>query len=229
MAITRVNEVASTLEAGSATTIASPAINTSSGNLLVVGIRDAGNTGIRVTGIADTAGNFFRCGSQIAHLTVGGLELWFSMTSAAHATNVVTATFLGSIAFRSIIVAQYSGLSTLSALNAWPSELYTTTTGASPASGAVTSTIADALMVGLFQINTTGTTWTAGSGYTKVTEDGSTVMMLQEKIVAATQSAQTIGATNSDSTTLKIAMGAVFSAASSGGGAGPVVGGRLVH
>ena len=111
MAIAFVNANASNNTAA-ATTIASGALATTTGNAIFVAISAYSSNGT-VTGVADTAGNtYVRAGNEEGGDATHKASVWYALNITGNASNVVTATYTGSSAYRCIAVAQFSGIAT---------------------------------------------------------------------------------------------------------------------
>ena len=134
---------------GGATTIDAPAMSTTTGRYLFV-VLSKYQAGTTVSGVTDTAGNTYtRAGSSQGDDSSRSQETWFTASPiTGNASNVVTATFSGSSAFRLIMVAEFS-LSGSTAV-AYSSEATVTVTGnlTTHTSNSVTTTAADALVIG---------------------------------------------------------------------------------
>lgn len=96
----------------SSTSIPISALNVTSGNLLVVGLRweGGGATDTATATLADTAGNTY---TAIAHQSTGSGEghrsaLFYCLDAIGHASNAITATISASRTYRQAYVAQYS-------------------------------------------------------------------------------------------------------------------------
>ena len=105
---------------GSTTVANDTALNTTTGNLIVVvvqGNSGTGNNGV-VTGITDTAGNTYTkiYGEYYSGTTYSRGEMWYTENIDGNANNVTTATFTGSCNYRYISVSEYSGVATSYAL-----------------------------------------------------------------------------------------------------------------
>ena len=178
MAIAYVNGVGN-FESAGATTIAAPAANHTTGNLLVVfvGLRD---TSVTVSSIADTAGNTYTYVTRIAG-TSSAIECWYAKNITGNANNVVTATFSASVYYRTITVNQYSGCDTSA-----PLDQYNTGTGydTAPTTGNITTTVADEVLVAGVRLLASRII-TAGTNYTKRV-DTSSWGASEDRIVSAT-------------------------------------------
>lgn len=211
MAFAFVNSSA-TFAAGSSTTVASAATSLTTGNLIVAQVRHPGT----VSSVADTAGNTYVLADNTPTASFGTkFEVWYCLNATGNASNVVTVTFSASIANRGLITAQYSQ-TTGAYLLASTNKL---STGGSGVSIPVTSvTVTDGLALCLCNVEATGTTWTAGSGMTTVTQDGSNVQYLADRIVSTLTTVPI--AVTSSSTANKQVIGLVFSGPAGGSGGG---------
>jgi len=176
----------------SATTVAAPATSLTAGNLLVVTARSAG---ITISGVADTAGNTYTriTGVITTGATPHHLDLWYAQNTLGNASNVVTVTFSSSAATRSVITAQYSGLKTTGALDVSATGL---SSGVSVTSGNYTTTQADELIVAGVNSETTGNSWTPGSGFT-LRATGDSKIQYIDRTVSTIQTAQHASMTGS--------------------------------
>ena len=150
MAITLVNS-AVTNDATAATTIASAAFNATTGNAVLVGVSAYDTDGV-VTGVTDTAGNtYVRAGSDEGLDATHHMSVWYALNITGNASNVVTATYTGSSAYRILGVSQFSGLATTGAYDQTSAIKITgpeTTTHTSNNTG--TTTQADELVLGWY-------------------------------------------------------------------------------
>jgi hypothetical protein len=131
-------------------------------NVVVVGWNDSTAT---VASVTDTAGNIYTLavGPTVqAGTATQSIYYAKNIPAAAAGTNIVTVKFNGSAIYPDIRIAEYSGLDTTS-----PLDITAAATGSSTssASGSVTTTNANDLVIGanVVQTGTTG----AGSGFTK--------------------------------------------------------------
>lgn len=113
MPVSRVNFVQGvTWAAIGGGTFASPPQNVTAGNALVACVGGGTTTGQTVTGVTDTAGNTYAKLATVMHATDKYREdVWAATNVAAHAANVVTATWQDALVeYRGMVVMQYSGL-----------------------------------------------------------------------------------------------------------------------
>ena len=94
-------------------TIATSAGNHTSGNLLVAVITADYTSSRVVSAVTDSASNTYEFAARKA-VTGGDVEIWYAKNIVGNSSNVVTATFTGSVAYRRIAVLQYSGANTSS-------------------------------------------------------------------------------------------------------------------
>lgn len=155
MAIAYVDGSTASSGASSASTLALPAINAATGNLIVVFGQGASQD---VTSVADTAGNtYVQAGS-----TESGQACFYAMNVIANAANVVTLTFAASTDYRAGGVVQYSGLATTSAYDA--AGAFTTTAATTThTTNTATTAQADEVVVGWFIAWSTPYTLSAGT------------------------------------------------------------------
>jgi len=179
MAIAYVNGVGNYAPA-EATTIAAPAANHTSGNLLVVFV-GMNSSSVTVSSIADTAGNTYTKVTSIKDSEINDtIECWYAKNITGNANNVVTATFSGSVGYRTITVDQYSGCDTSA-----PLDQYNTGTGenTAPITGNITTTAANEVLVAGVYLRAFRTI-TAGTNYTKRTD--ASYAASEDRIVSAT-------------------------------------------
>lgn len=229
MAISRVNTTSGADFSGTASnTIAATAASHTSGNALVVGVRFDGGSTLDVA-LSDTAGNTkYRRIGRSSGRTSTTIELWIIENMTGHGSNVVTATISASRQFRSIVVAQYSGLATTTMLLDEMANIYGLHTQTFPGGGLVTlngpafdTHVADALLIGLGQVNATGKTWTAGSGFSIAVQDASNVLALEDQIVSSLQTGVVIDLTVNDGINAKDFLAGALATEITGGGGSP--------
>ena len=166
-------------EAGSDSTIVADATNHSTGNLLVVFVGMLSYTET-VSSIADTAGNSYTFIRRLRNGAVT-LEAWYAKSITGNASNVVTVTYTGSIAERSVIVLQYSGCDKTSPLDQWDSA---TGSSSTPTSDNETTTLADEVLVaGANLLNSKD--YTAGANYTLRVETDTPYAGAEDRIVSS--------------------------------------------
>jgi hypothetical protein len=111
MAIAFVNQTTGTNDAG-ATSLPATAASHTAGNLLVVGVVWTNNVAANVP--TDTALNtYVSTGVKVNNGTTDHIEIFYAKNITGNASNVVTANFAASAAFRRIVVLQYSGCDTV--------------------------------------------------------------------------------------------------------------------
>ena len=145
---------------GSATDTAQVVLNgVTSGNALVVSIGHGGAT-TTVTSLVDDASNTYtsRCGRTF--LTNAGGVTMFTATNVTGGNLTLTLTLSATAADIIFAVEEYSGVSGYDAASAG-----STGTSTTPLT-TITTVAANAMIVGGFQYQGTGSTFTNGSGYT---------------------------------------------------------------
>lgn len=157
------------------------ALNTTTGNFLVVVINSAklvDYAGI-VTGITDTAGNtyqkaigVYRAGNQYIRT-----EIWYAENITGNANNITTATYTATSTGRYISVAEFSGIATSSSLLDTSSNPQGPVT--SHTSNTATSTSTGDLIIGGF-CSTQTENITLGTGFTTLSSDLTAVYDLAE-------------------------------------------------
>jgi len=211
MAIVHVNGVGARYTFTLGTTIAAPAANHTTGNLLVVFV-GCHSISVTVSSIADTAGNTYTKVTSIKD-SYDTIECWYAKNITGNANNVVTATYSDSVDYRTITVDQYSGCDTST-----PLDQYNTGTGndTAPTTGNITTTAADEVLVAGVYLRVSKTI-TAGTNYTlrTLTNSAPSYAASEDRIISATG---TYNATFSlDSATYWITIVASFKAAAVAG------------
>lgn len=195
---------------GNVTSFALPALNCTTGNLIVVlWTSQEGSGGDTVTA-SDTAGNTYT-GLTIRGSGGGGAsaKILYAYNITGSASNVITVTIGTSRRYMVATAMQFSGMDTTSGVYVGESGgVASATTTISAGSISVTG---NAVAVGCFS-STNDRTWTAGSGYTEVYDGGGSHM---SEYQIGTASSYNPGATASDSSNL-VAAAAVFKEASTG-------------
>lgn len=149
MAIAFVNGVALS-DPAEVTSIDATAQSHASGNSIIVLLSNYKVDGpVAVASVTDTAGNsYIKIGTTGGGDALHDVECWFAANIVGNAANVVTATFARETTFRSIAVAQYSGL--LSGSFDANSTFVLTSSGTTHVTGNVTTVSAGELLVGGF-------------------------------------------------------------------------------
>jgi hypothetical protein len=145
------------------TTVVSPSFDCVAGNLLVVLVKHGTDFSTTAT-LSDTAGNTF---TRVGNLAVnspnlGASELFYARNVSGNGTNVITATFTASVSYREIVVGQWSGVDTVSPLDAAPDPTIVDTGASSVTSAQFSTTQADELIVGAVSIAAGYEDYTAG-------------------------------------------------------------------
>ena len=192
------------------------ALNTTTGNLLVVAIGSSSSTGddAIVTGVADTEGNTYTkaIGAYRTTNTSDREEIWYAENITGNANNVTTATFTGNSDYCYISVAEFSGAATSSALldtssNAQYSSSHT--------SAVATSTSTGDLIVGGGR-DTDPKDITVGGGFTTLRSDLTSVVDFAEYLVLGASGNYAATYTTSADTD-SIVVCAIFAIASAAG------------
>ena len=178
--------------------------STHAGDLMVVSIavHDT-STSVTVSGVTDSASHSYTAAWTRAHVGTSShyftTALFYYANLSAGVTSVTVPNPSGGGGM-AVIATEYSGVATTSPLD---QNSPCSTTAASPyASGSVTTTQANELLVG-FTLDTsaTGITFTGSSGWSAVTTAGITNQVAtigqQERIVSSTGSYQNTGSTSS--------------------------------
>ncbi len=145
------------------------------------------------------------------------IEVWYAVNVTGNASNVVMANF-PSVASNAISVVQFSGLATGSPVDVWAHSAYGGSTSATPTTSALTTTVADEVVVAFGAQSVTGHPWSASAGYTLAGQDASDVSGIAYQIVSSLQSAITVSMTSTDSTNSKQIIAVTFNASTGGGG-----------
>ncbi len=181
---------------GSAATATTGSASFTAGNAVLVWARS--NTNTIPTSVTDTAGNTYSliCSNRIAD----NEQLWLYVAKniTGHASNVITVTWAASQSFSYCVAVEVSGADT-----SVPVDILTNSKGASGStthtSHKFSTSSLNAIIFDGVQLSNTGTTWTAGSGYT-IPSGGtspSNVLVVQYKAVSALQSVVDATITNS--------------------------------
>lgn len=147
-------------------TVAASAFNLAAGNQVFVSIFGYDNS-FSVSSVTDTAGNTYVLVDSVTDGNTGQTYIYYCTNAIANASDVVTATWGGSIPYRYIIVDQWSGGLTSGAKDS--SSNKSTGAGASTSSvtsNPFTSTTTGELIYVAALVNGQGNTYVAGSGYT---------------------------------------------------------------
>lgn len=179
MSIARVQSPGGAQNAAAATTIAAPVFvsNVTVGNAIVVGV-----AGGPVDHVSDNLGNVY----ALAHAAQDGTMFFYVASVTTGGSCTVTATYTASTTVRSIIVAEYSGVSTVH-----PVDVTVQTDSGSAPGGTITSpalnTNRDGDAIIAFATDGTRTiTWGAGAGYALIaTSSGTTGFTAMEDQIQA--------------------------------------------
>lgn len=145
----------------SSTTLASPAISHTTGNLLIVMIET--NGGMGVTNITDTASNTYTAVGSEFNNGSNWYQIYYSENITGNASNVVTVTFSAARIYRAIVVYQVSGAATSSVLN---TSKTASGTGTAIDSGTFALVASEEIVVMLLSFDATIATITGGTGFT---------------------------------------------------------------
>lgn len=152
----------------SSTSIPISALNVTSGNLLVVGLRwEGGGTSDSATvTLADTAGNTY---SLLGYMTNSGedhrLALFYCLSATGHASNAITGTISAARTYRQGFAAQYSYTGTIELGDTGSGQSTTNVTSVS-SSPALDAAAGDLVVAYLSQYNS-APVYTPEAGYTK--------------------------------------------------------------
>lgn len=146
--------------ASSTTVVTSSGVNTAIGDLLVVMV--TGQEGGTISGVADTAGNTYTSLTQ--ETTFATAQIWYTVATAANASNIVTATFAAAVRYKVISIELWDGIASSGTLLAQA-------TGNNSAATLVTSgslTTSDPGVAFFITYATNDRSWTPGGGATEV-------------------------------------------------------------
>lgn len=162
--------------------------NTTTGNMMVVGIMCETTTN-NVSGITDGTNVFVKIGLGVRIGSTPGngfISLWYAKNIVGLTTPTITATVTGAGVGSGMVVAEYSGLDTTAPLD---KSLYTAGGTAAITSGATAvTTNANELVVGFGASDWGNNTYTVGAGYGHLKTMGNVDLdaSMEDKIVAAT-------------------------------------------
>lgn len=158
---------ASGFTSGSATdtVAATPAISTTTGNFLFVLVGKY-QSGRSITGVTDTAGSTYtRAGSSQSQDASHTQEIWYTASPiTGNASNVVTASFDASTAWRTVIAAEFSLSGATACAYDAEASLALTANGTTYTSNSLTTGGIDALVLGGFIAWTDSTELSDGTG-----------------------------------------------------------------
>jgi hypothetical protein len=170
-----------------ATTIANDsALNTTTGNLIVVAVKNYNISGYAtVSSIADTAENSYtKAKDNDGLFTSIGMEIWYAKNITGNANNIITVTFSKSTGNRYISVAEFSGADKTSPLIGTAAQTNGNTRAHS--SGNVESVNIGDLLIGHCGNSGSAVNYTAGTGFTALSSDLTLVFDFAEyKILSA--------------------------------------------
>ncbi len=181
-------QVAETSDDTSSTTVAvAYGSNVTAGNLLVLGVTADNATSSTVTGVSGSSSGAW---TQAVHAERVGdqiLDIWYK-ENAAGGADTITVTFSSSRPFRRLIIAEYSGAATSSALDKTDSNLQEPgTTGTDDVtSTAQTTTTNNQLIFGCLLIMAgADTAITAGTNFTlRADTDNAAQIAIEDRILA---------------------------------------------
>ncbi len=149
----------------SVSSIATTATATTAGNVIFVIVRHVVSSCAAVTlTVADTAGNTYYEVASMDSADFICLRGFFAFNITAHATNVVTATAgVASVGF-GVITQEFSGVDKVTPRDTFSANF--TGGGTSVTTPELSTFFADEVIAFGVEVNATGGTWTAPSGYT---------------------------------------------------------------
>lgn len=201
----------------SATTIALPAINTSVGDLLIVGFKyEEFST---TTSAADTAGNTYTGLAQVDNSGSSGephVRIFYTFATAGNASNVITITFTAARPWRRAIASKFTiGAGSVDGAGAGGQA----TTGTAVATGTFSTALANAVawaIVGGYTSETFSSPLIGGGASTQTTTVSDTVA--HYRIFSSTQSGITANITMSASNRWSTSVGAFGETGAAGTG-----------
>lgn len=206
--IVRVNQGTGASPSGGA--ISSAASDTHiliAGNLSAVAFRWDSGSSQTITGVADTAGNTYTPCSQMQDGAGSRLQWFYCSNCLGNAANIITANFDFTTDFVSIDRAQYSGILLTGAFDVEDVSGSATSGTPGAVSGSFSTNQTAELILAAAQVQATGGTWSAGSGYTLITQDAQGVAGIEEMIVTTIQTGitATMNSTSSSSWCIAVA------------------------
>jgi hypothetical protein len=186
------------------------AYHSTAGALIVAVIRSQNGS---VTSVTDTAGDTFVQAGSDSGSTVR-TEIWYALNATGNSANVVTANWSASTSFTNVVVQEFEGVATSSALDATASGTSTTTT-------LVTGTYStvEQYEVSVIAASQNGGYTFTSSGFNNVPQSTSSTKLLY-RFLTATQSSITTTVTSSGGTDGSIALATFKGTANTGGGGG---------
>ena len=170
-----------------ATSLTSTAASLTAGNANIVGITFYANQ--TISGCTDTAGNTYTQVVSFSDALNQRAAIYAVTDALGHASNVVTCTTSGNVAYWVVHTVQYSGLevdSVAAMVDVTSSgESGFGTTGTTPGWGPTTT--ADELLFCVVRVSTNNGAFTEQMGYTITSEDTNVHSAVQTQIVAAIQ------------------------------------------
>ncbi len=186
--ITLVNKTVNESDS-SVSSLACPATNHSSGNLIAVFVRIGTiSGGALISGIADTAGNTYVNLGQYSDGSDHSSQWWYSKNVTGNASNIVTVTFTTPAGFQAVHCFQVAGLSVSTPSDVDIGAAFTSNT---PTSGTFSTATASEIVLCGTTYNATNVTATAGGTYTLQQQDASKVSAVESNIFSNTQSSVT--------------------------------------
>lgn len=198
--ITRISSSVTTNSTSSSSTIATPAFNAASGNLIVVGVAWGVNDGATDVTLSDTAGNTY---TKVGTVTFNEssqsrITLFYRLSSAAQTSNIVTATFTTNVSFPAGIYAvqynassgswSYDATGTVSASGNYATNPLTSASFSTAGAGVMSMFAANH-----YYTNTNTSSFTGETNLTAATHPS--VIWAAERINSSAQSSTTVSAT----------------------------------
>lgn len=197
MAIARVNQGSSA--PATATTMTVTLASLTAGNFVVLGIF-ANNSGLTISGIADTAGNSSfstAVGPTTAPFTGTLWTMYKENVAGIGTTDTFTITFSGATGGGEVAVAQYSGLATSSSIDQHPVGNGSAVSGTTATTSSFNPTQSTELAITWTCCGGTGGNPTAGTSYTSIIKpDAFTVLCERISPPTGSQTATTTFTSN---------------------------------
>ena len=193
-AITRVQHDVN-FTAGPSVTATSNVLTTTTGNLLVVGVGQSGDSSDPTC--TDTALNTFTKIGSISPTNAAdaNIGLFYAKNITGNAADVVTCTWGGAQQFMPVFTIEYSGIDTSAPLDATPAPVNTGGSGAaSITTGTFSTSHASEVLVGVARGNSGGIAYTAGteSGGYSIVDNDTNGSAIEDNIVSSTQTGVTM-------------------------------------
>lgn len=166
-----VKEIGSATSTSGTTNIVVPAAGVAAGALIVVRGNSAGGLSDHISSISDSAGNTYVKAVEVANGNTIATGIWYAENVSALSENdQINVTWKDTGQGKAAVAHEVSDILTSLSLDKTASATGTST---SPASGSVTLAQNEEFLMGAFAWSSTGSSLTAGSGWTEDTEQHS--------------------------------------------------------